>query len=144
VIDTATLAYKPGASLGSGSTTINAGAMLQVAESGEVVLGGDLILKNGACLGFNYTTRNPPVLNLADKNITFDEGESTNIVVKISSSSGKRASGGVNVLTLGGEFSGVTVSKATDNPDWVKDIYIDDNGNIVLLAKPRGTRIIVR
>ena len=144
VIDTATLAYKPGASLGSGLTTINAGAMLQVAESGEVALGGDLTLKNGACLGFNYTTRNPPVLNLTDRNITFEEGESTNIVVKISSSNGKRPYGGVNVLTSGGKFSGVTVSKAADNPDWVKDIYVDDNGNIVFQAKPRGTRIIVR
>ena len=68
----------------------------------------------------------------------------TNIVVKISSSNGKRPYGGVNVLTSGGKFSGVTVSKATDTPDWVKDIYVDDDGNIVLLAKPRGTQIIVR
>ena len=143
-VDEGTLALAKNNATGSGAITVNTGAVLEVPSSTNVALGGDLTLKNGACLGFNYTTRNPPVLNLTDKNVTFEEGESTNIVVKISSSNGKRPYGGVNVLTSGGKFSGVTVSKAVDNPDWVKDIYVDDNGNIVLLAKPRGTRIIVR
>ena len=143
-VDEGMLALAKNNATGSGAITVNTGAVLEVPSSTNVALGGDLTLKNGACLGFNYTTRNPPVLNLTDRNVTFEEGESTNIVVKISSSNGKRPYGGVNVLTSGGKFSGVTVSKAADNPDWVKDIYVDDDGNIVLLAKPRGTRIIVR
>ena len=143
-VDEGTLALAKNNATGSGAITVNTGAVLEVPSSTNVALGGDLTLNNGACLGFNYTTRNPPVLNLTDRNVTFEEGESTNIVVKISSSNGKRPYGGVNVLTSGGKFSGVTVSKAADNPDWVKDIYVDDNGNIVFQAKPIGTRIIVR
>ena len=134
---------KPGASLGTGATTVNSGATLQVAKSGTVALGGDLTLKNGACLGFNYTTRNAPVLDLTDKTVTFDEGESPNVLVKISASADKRPFAGKNVLTSGGKFTGVTVTLAPGAPDWVKGIDVVD-GEIVLDVKPMGTMIIVR
>jgi len=144
VTNTATLAIKPGASLTTSTTTLNSGTTLEVAESGTVTFGGDLTLKAGAQLGFNYTTRNVPVLDLSDKTVTFDEGETTNVTVKISADAGKRAKGGKNVLTSGGKFDGVTVTlDETTKPYWVKGFGVE-NGEIVIDVKPIGTVFIVR
>ena len=141
VTDTATLAFKPGASLTTDNITVNSGATLAVAGSGTFALGGGLTLADGACLGFNYSTRNAPVLDLADKNVTL--GDNKNIVVKITSENGKRPLAGEKVLTSGRKFAGVTVTLAPGAPNWVKGIAVVD-GEIVLDVKPMGTRIIVR
>ena len=143
VTNTATLAIKPGASLTTSTLTLNSGTTLRVAESGTVALGGDLTLKAGAMLGFNYTTKGAPVLNLTDKTVTFDEGETTNVVVKISSTDGKCGRGGTGALTSGGKFSGVKVSLAADAPDWAKGVSVVD-GDIVIDVKSKGTYIYVR
>ena len=143
VTNTATLAIKPGASLTTSTLTLNSGTTLRVAESGTVALGGDLTLKAGAMLGFNYTTKGAPVLNLTDKTVTFDEGETTNVVVKISSTDGKCGRGGTWALTSGGKFSGVKVSLAADAPDWAKGVSVVD-GDIVIDVKSKGTYIYVR
>ena len=99
VTNTATLAIKPGANLTTSTMTLNDGTTLQVAESGTVALGGNLTLKAGAMLGFNYTTKDAPVLNLTGKTVTFDEGTTTNVVVNISSTNGKCGRGGAWELT---------------------------------------------
>ena len=143
VTSTATLAINEGKKLTTGATTINDGATLEVAESGTVALGGALTIKAGAALGFNYTNRNEPKLDLSGKAVTFDEGETTNVVVKISADAGKHAKGGANVLTSGGKFTGVAVSLAPGAPDWVKAVDVV-NGEIVLDVKPIGTIFIVR
>ena len=144
VTNTATLAIKPGASLGTGATTVNDGATLEVAESGTVALGGDLTLMAGAKLGFNYTTKDAPVLDLSDKTVTFDAGETTNVVVKISADGNMRPRSGLNVLTSGGKFNGVDVTlDETNKPDWALDVSVNDDGNIVLDVKPLGTMFIV-
>jgi len=142
VTNTATLAINAGKKLTTGATTVNDGATLEVAESGTVALGGDLTLKAGAQLGFNYTTLNKPVLDLTGKTVTFDEGSTTNVIVKISADEGKRARSGVNVLTSGGKFVGATVSLAPGAPDWVNDISVVD-GEIVLDVKNIGMMILV-
>ena len=142
VTNTATLAIKPGASLTTSAMTLNSGTTLQVAESGTVALGGDLTLKAGAMLGFNYTTRDTPVLNLTGKTVTFDEGATTNIVVKISTDD-KRGRGGVNALTSGGKFAGVNVTLAEGYPDWVKGVSVVD-GDIVLDVKPSGLTVFIK
>ena len=146
VTNSATFAIMPGADIGSGAVTVESGATLEVAQSGTVTLGGDLTLKEGAKLGFNYTTRDEPVLDLTGKTVTFDEGETTNVTVKISADTGKRAKGGANVLTSsGGQFSGVTVSlDETNKPDWAMGVSVNENGEIVLDVKPFGTIIFVR
>ena len=137
VTDTATLAFKPGASLTTDNITVNSGATLAVAGSGTFALGGGLTLADGACLGFNYSTRNAPVLDLTDKNVTL--GDNKNIVVKITSENGKRAKSGKNVLTSGGNFAGAKVTLAEGAPDWVGGISVDETtGNIVLDVKPKG------
>ena len=143
VTNTATLAINAGKKLTTGATAVNDGATLEVAESGTVAFGGALTLKAGAALGFNYTNRNEPVLDLTDKAVTFDEGAATNVVVKISADAGKRAKVGANVLTSGGKFADATVSLAPGAPDWVNGISVVD-GEIVLDAKPMGTILIVR
>ena len=148
VADGGTLAIVPGAnpsvsSQNKGTLTVNSGATLEVAESGMVTIGSNLALADGAALGFNYTNRNEPVLNLTGKTVTFDEGESTNVVVKISAAEGARAKPGANVLTSGGKFADAKVSLAANAPNWALDISIV-NGDIVLDAKPAGTIFIVR
>ena len=145
VTNSATLAFKPGASLTTSNITVNAGATLAVAESGTVVIGGGLALKDGACLGFNFTARNEqPVLNLTDKTVTFDEGETTNIVVKVSMANGARPAGGTHVVTSGGQFADATLSLSADAPKWVTGVSVNDDGNIVLGVKPLGTMLFVR
>lgn len=149
VTDGGTLAIVPGAKPSvstdnNGTLTVNSGATLEVAESGTVTLGSNLTLADGAALGFNYTARNEPVLNLTGKIVTFDEGETTNVVVKISAKVGVWPKGGANVLTSGGKFAGVNVSLASGSPKWVQGVSVNDDGNIVLTVKPAGTRVIIR
>ena len=145
VDDTATLAIDPGKYPTTGAITVNSGAALQVVQSGSVTLGGNLTLKNDAVLGFNYTNLKEPVLELDGKTVTFDEGETTNVVVKVSSSSASvRARAGTNVLTSGGKFADATVSLAEGYPKWVKGVDVNEDGNIVLEAKPFGLMFILR
>ena len=143
VTNTATLAIKPGASLTTSTMTLNRGTTLQVAESGTVTLGGDMTLAAGAMLGFNYTSRNEPVLDVTGKTVTFEEGATTNITVKIAAADGKCAKGGANVLTAGGAFADATVTLAEGYPDWVKGVSVVD-GEIVLDVKSLGTTIFFK
>ena len=149
VADGGTLAIVPGAkpsksSSATGALTVNSGATLEVAESGTVAIDCKLSLKDSAVLGFNFTTRDEPVLDLTGKTVSFDEGKTTNIVVKISAAEGKRPKSGANVLTSGGKFADATVSLLTEEvPGWAKGVSVVD-GEIVLDVDPAGTRIIVR
>ena len=143
VTNTATLAINAGKRVTTtGAITVNSGAALEVAQSGTVELGGNLALKTGAQLGFNYTALDAPVLKLDGKTVTYDEGATTNVIVKISAAEGKKARCGANVLTSGGKFADATVS-LVNKPEWVKGISVVD-GDIVLDVKITGTMILVR
>ena len=64
VKDTATLAVNAGKCVTTGRITVNAGATLEVAQSGTVELDGVLTLKDGARLKFDFTQRRVcPVLD---------------------------------------------------------------------------------
>ena len=146
VEDTATLAINAGKKLTTGAMTVNSNATLQVAQSGKVTLGGDLTLKNGACLGFNFTGRNAePQLALdSGKTLSFSsEGATTNITVKVSGVWPKR---GTKTLTSCGGFTGVNVTLADGAPEWVEEnsLKVGNDGNIVLTVKPLMTMILVR
>ena len=142
VADSATLAYKPGASLGTGLTTVNGGAALEVAMSGKVALKGNLTLKDGAVLGFNFTGMSEtPVLKLDDGKTLVADGS---IKVRISAPEGKRPSGGRHYLTAGTSLADdASVSKVDGSPDWVIGVGVEE-GKIYADIKPAGTRIIVR
>jgi hypothetical protein len=139
----ATFAINPGKYPTTGSTTVNSGATLKVAQSGTVALGGNLSLGDGAVLGFNYTNMGNPVLALEGKTVTFAEGPTTNVTVRITATEGVRAHSGRNVLTTGGKFADATVTLEAGAPKWVKGVSVE-NGEIVLEAKPAGTVIIFR
>jgi hypothetical protein len=145
VKDSATLAFKPDASLGNGATTIHSGATLAVSESGTVTHGGALTLADGAVLGFNFTEKKvAPVLDLTDKTVTLPVNGT--VYVNVSSSEGIRPAfygNGKCTLTSGGKFTGATVSLAAGSPDWAKRVSIDENGDIVLKLIPPGTFILV-
>lgn len=93
--------------------------------------------------GTNDRPKDDPVLNLENKTVTFDEGETTNVTVKVTGTAGARPSrGGTHVLTSGGKFTDATVT-LVDKPTWVKDISVV-NGDIVIDVKSRGTYIYVK
>ena len=142
VQDTATVAVNPGCGFSrGGKTTVSSGAAVEVAQSGSLSFGRDLTLADGAILGFNFTEKAPPVLNLSDKTVTL--GNQKNIIVKITAVEGKRAHGGVNVLTTGGKFAGANVTLAEGAPKWVKEVRVENN-EIVLEAFKSGMYIIVK
>ena len=153
VTDSATVEVKPNSWPGKGAVTlngtstllmhtnsiartsaivVNGGATLEVAESGTVALGGDLRLNDGATLKFNFTERgNPPVLDLADKEVTFGEHKE----VKVSLAGTRRpiyGSDGRYILTSGCDFTGANVSLVSENqPKWAKCAGVDEEtGNI--------------
>ena len=145
VNNAATLMLNAGSNIGTGKITVNSGATLEVAESGTVALGGNLTLKAGAKLGFNYTNRDEPVLNLTGKTVTFTTGATTNVIVKISADDGVHAKygNGTHVLTSGGKFADATVSLAPGAPKWVKSVSVK-SGDIVLDVRPMGTILLVK
>ncbi len=145
VTNTATLAINPGKSMTAGTITVHDGATFEVAQSGTVALVGDLALKSGSKIGFNFTDRTTvPVLDATDKTVTFDSAETTNVTVRIASSDGIRPTGGAKVLTSGGGFTDATVSLAEHAPDWITDISVNDDGNIVIDVKPEPLIILLR
>ena len=141
VSDTATLVVKPGMRMTSGRVSVAAGATLQMNESGVTVPAGGLSLADGAILGFNFTDRkSAPVLDVYGMNVTFGNNKKIKVLL-----SGKRpvyAADGKHFLTSGKGFSGVTVDKADNCADWVKDVGVDD-GNIHVNIKS-GFLIIVK
>ena len=142
VQDTATVAVNPGCGFSrGGKTTVSSGAAVEVAQSGSLSFGRDLTLADGAILGFNFTEKAPPVLNLSDKTVTL--GSQKDIVVNITAAEGKRAHGGANVLTAGGKFAGANVTLAEGAPKWVKEVRVENN-EIVLEAFKSGMYIIVK
>lgn len=142
VQDTATVAVNPGCGFSrGGKTTVSSGATIEVAQSGSLSFGRDLTLADGAILGFNFTDRTPPVLNLSGKTVTLNGQK--NIVVKITAAEGKSAKRGANVLTAGGKFAGANVTLAEGAPKWAKRVRVDNN-EIVLDVISLGTYIIVR
>ncbi|MBO7684001.1 MAG: hypothetical protein J6T51_04675 [Kiritimatiellae bacterium] len=141
VYDTATLAVSAGCRPGSGMVTMNAGTTFEVAESGTVSLGDELKLADGAALGFNFTKRVVPTLDMTGKTVTL--GENGTVVVKVSAVDGERPKGGANVLTVGGNFAGANVSLAEGAPKWVNGVSVNADGNIVLDVKPMGLVVII-
>ena len=142
VKDTATLAIKPGETLTTGAISVASNATLQVTQSGKVALGGNLTLADGAVLDFNFTDKKPaPVLDVTGKTVTF--GSQSNVVVRVTAEEGKRAKGGVSVLTAGGKFAHANVT-LVDKPDWAMGVSVNDDGDIVLRAISNGLVIVVQ
>ncbi len=125
----------------TGAIVVNDGATLKVAESGTVNLGGDLRLNDGATLSFNFTDRkNAPVLDLTGREVTF--GSEAQVKVSLS---GDRPIGEKHILTSGSQIEGMaSFVKADDCPSWVKDVGVDDDGNLYVSVNCPGICIIVR
>ena len=141
VTNTATVAINSGKTMTKGVITVATNATLEVAQSGVVTLAGDLSLADGAVLGFNFTDKTTPVLDITGRTVTF--GSESNVVVKVSAAEGKRAKGGAHVLTTGGAFADATVALADGAPKWVKGVSVID-GEIVLNVNVSGIMLFVR
>ena len=142
----ATLTFNKGGNIGAGELTIEEGGTLEIAESATVTHNGDLSLSNGAALAFNFTDRIllPQLALAAGKSVKFTEGESTNILVKVSGDVWPVS--GDKIFTTCGGFNAddVTVELADGAPKWVKSLGVNEEGNIVLTVRPKPTMIIVR
>ena len=142
VTNTATLALMSGADVGTEMVTVNGDATLEIAESGTVTFNGGLTLDDGATLAFNFTNRSTaPTLAVADGKTMTANGA---VTVKVD---GLRPKGGTHVLTTCGGFDaeGVTVSLATDAPNWAAGrLSVNAEGNLVLDVKPKGLMLVVK
>ena len=104
---------------------------------------GNLTLNDGAILAFNFTDRTiaPLLAKSSGKTVTVG----ATVKVKVSADAKiERPRSGEHILTSSIDFTGKTVALADGNPDWVKEVFVDENGNIVLKAKIIGSMIIVR
>ena len=134
----ATLAFNPGADIGTGALKVKSGGTLEI-SSGTTTF-DSLTVEDGAILGFNFTERKvAPALSVATSATL-----PSSVAVKVSAADGIRPKGGSYQLTSSnGAFTGATVSLAAGAPDWVKGVAVVD-GEIVLEAKPVGFQLIVR
>ena len=101
---------------------------------------GALSLADGAILGFNFTSKIPPVLDLTGKAVTL--GSQKSVVVKVSSTGGVRSYENKCMVTAGGNFAGANPALGAV-ADWVKGTEIED-GNIVINLKPAGSMLFFR
>ena len=141
VANGATLALMSGSDLGTGLLTVADGGTLKVAESGAVALGGNLTLAEGAILSFNFTNRAaaPQIAVASGKTLT------ANGAVKVKIPEGcVRPKGGEHVLTTCGGFTAENVTLVAGAPNWVRDLSVNADGNLVLDVKPMGTVILFR
>ncbi len=139
VLDTATLALKPGSNIGTGQVSVTNGATLAICESGTVTLNGGLTLDDGATLAFNFTDKAAaPTLAIP---VASTIPETVN--VKISANEGVRPSSSQTyTLTSTFDFTDKAVN-LVDKPDWVKSVDIVD-GNLVLTVKSMGLMFFVQ
>ena len=136
------LAIQPGASISAGKISVGGSSMFRVAGSGEISPEAGIELNDGAILGFEYSSRvNNPVLALKDDKPVTINGK---VVVSISSKDGIRPCSGMKVLTTGGKFAGVQVELAEGSPKWVRDVSVNDDGNIVVDVKRAASVIRIR
>ena len=136
------LAIQPGASISAGKISVGGSSMFMVAGSGEISPEASIELNDGAILGFEYSSRvNHPVLALKDDKSVTINGK---VVVSISSKDGMRPCSGMKVLTTGGKFAGVQVELAEGSPKWVRDVSVNDDGNIVVDVKRAASVIRIR
>lgn len=140
VTDTATLAINPGKTMTTGTISVANGARLEVAQSGTVDIGGDLTLKEGAVLSFNYSRSVPPRLNLNGKTLTVP----STVKVRLTSEDKVHPKSGLNVLTSGGGFAGKTLVLEGDRPKWLLSLGVNEDGNIVAEVAPSGFFISIR
>lgn len=140
VLDTATLAVKPGSNLGTGQVSVTNGATLAICESGTVTLNGGLTLDDGATLAFNFTDWNTtPQLALSTGKTLTASGA---VNVKISGEVWPKS--GEHILTTCGGFTDGNVALAPGAPNWARSVSVDSDGNIVLDVKSPGMVIKVK
>lgn len=143
VKDSATLAINAGKTLTSGAMTVESGAALEVAESGEVALGGGLELKDGATLKFNFTDRRTAPKLVLSQTPTFG-----GVKVDIA---GVRPRWEKNAIIEWPEGTvwpegfdiGSVFTLADNQPKWVTGIAVEGN-SLILTSKPAGMMIIFR
>lgn len=134
----ATLTLNPGANIGFGTLTVQEGATLEI-QSGTTTF-GNLTVAENAILGFNFTDRrNAPVLALYDGAEVHAPDPFT---VKVSGTVWPLS--GEKLLTTCGGFTAEKVTLVAGAPNWVRDLSVNADGNLVLDVKPMGTVILFR
>ena len=150
VTNTATLAIKPGASLGEGAMTVNSGATLAVPGAGTVTLDGNLTLVGGANLSFmiDGIGDSPKISMASGRTVNVSDVTAQNPVkVAIVESADKNfRSFEPYVLIRGAGLSGGDAEKfaVAENPPAWFDGFAVVGGDLVLVAKRPGLSLSVR
>ena len=141
VTNTATLAINAGKVMTTGAIAVSSNATLQVTQSGTNTV-NSLTLADNAILGFNFTQRKvSPVLDVTTRANLPENGT---VKIKVSAANGSRPLGTSYVITSGGKFTGANLTLDAGSADWVKDISVNEDGNIVLDVKESGLHIHIR
>ena len=141
VQSSATLALKSGADIGTGAISVSSNATLQVTQSGTNTV-NSLTLADNAILGFNFTqSKVSPVLDVTTS-VTLPENGT--VKVKVSAANGSRPLGTSYVISSGGKFTGANLALDAGSANWIKDISVNADGNIVLDVKSSGMHIHIR
>ena len=140
----ATVSMNPGMTFAAGdqALTFNSGTTLEVAASDTLTLNyKTTTINSGAMLGFNFTDEaTAPLLTVASGKTS---SLPATLDVKVTAADGVRPKGGKYTLTRAMDFTGKTVN-LVDKPKWVKSIEVDEGGNLVLTAIPKGFMLIVK
>ena len=133
-----TLALVPGAAVRAKELSIHGGSTLELAGPGAVI-DGNLRLEDGARLKFDFAERAAvPALELADGKTLAAAGA---VTVTVAGETWPTAGAKVLAATGGFNAEGVTVALDPDHPAWVKSLFVNDDGNLVLEVKPRGSAL---
>ena len=129
VTDTATLAIKPGASLGTGAMTFNNGTTLALPQTGTVTMGGDLTLAAGTTIAYTLG-KTDTTLDVTGMTLTLP-GEGT---VEIAFASGSvYAPGKTYTLISGANLKDADLAKFTF-PESESEKFSIEGGNLVYVA----------
>ena len=142
--DSATVAVNAGCRPGNGAVTLSDTAMLKVAQSGTVTLGGALTAANGTSLVFNFTDAATAPTLVAATSATLPADGTVNVKVTTDDDFAK----GTYTLVSGAGLTDGDLAKFSMNPklsdDWRGTLSIAD-GNLILTVKPKpGMMMIVR
>ena len=142
--DSATVAVNAGCRPGNGAVTLSDTAMLKVAQSGTVTLGGALTAANGTSLAFNFTDpTTAPTLAVTTSPTLPAEG-TVNVKVTANDDFAK----GTYTLVSGAGLTDGDLAKFAMNrklsDNWRGALSIA-GGNLILTVKPKpGMMMIVR
>ncbi len=150
VKDTATLAFAPGATLGTGKLTVNSGATLALPQTGTVTMGGSLALAAGSTIEFTLSVAGQTTLDVTGKTLALPAAEADPVVVSHETKPGKAVrSKTPYTLISGANLTEDDLAKFTlgvNLPEWVRgeNALVVEDGDLKLYTMNPGLCIKIK